>query len=112
MIWLGTLIGTIARSTDVVTGIAFMTVFPLTFLSNAFVPTESLPDGLRQVAEWNPISCVVAAVRDLFGNPTAIPHDAAWPLEHAVIASIGWCVLILAIVIPMTVRAFNRRTTD
>ncbi len=112
MIWLGTLIGTIARSADVVTGIAFMTVFPLTFVSNAFVPTDSLPDGLRQVAEWNPISCVVAAVRTLFGNPTAIPGDAAWPLEHPVVAAIGWCVLILAVVIPMTVRAFNRRTTD
>lgn len=112
MIWLGTLIGTIARSTDVVTGIAFMTVFPLTFLSNAFVPTESLPDGLRQVAEWNPISCVVAAVRTLFGNPTAIPNDAAWPLQHPVVASVGWCVLILVVVVPMTVRAFNRRTTD
>ncbi|MBN8867133.1 MAG: ABC transporter permease [Solirubrobacterales bacterium] len=112
MLWLGTLIGTVARTPDVVTGIAFMTVFPLTFVSNAFVPTESLPDGLRQVAEWNPVSCVVAAVRDLFGNPTAIPDAAAWPLEHPIVASLGWCALILAVAVPMTIRAFNRRTTD
>ena len=65
---------------DAVQGIAFMTVFPLTFLSNAFVPTEGLPNGLQQVAEWNPISAVVAAVRTLFGNPTAVPADAPWPL--------------------------------
>ena len=71
MIWLGTLIGVIARSPDAVQGFAFMTVFPLTFLSNAFVPIAGLPDGLRQIAEWNPISAVVAAVRTLFGNPTA-----------------------------------------
>ena len=51
MIWLGTLVGVIARSPDAVQGLAFMTVFPLTFLSNAFVPAEGLPDGLQQVAE-------------------------------------------------------------
>jgi ABC transporter DrrB family efflux protein len=112
MLWLGTLAGITARSTDAVSGIVFMTVFPLTFLSNAFVPTESLPDGLRQVAEWNPVSCIVAAVRDLFGNPTAIPHDAAWPLQHSVVASLLWCGVLLAIAIPLTIRAFDRRTTD
>ena len=61
MIWLGTLLGVIVRSPDAVQGIAFMVVFPLTFLANAFVPIAGLPDGLRQFAEWNPISAVVAA---------------------------------------------------
>jgi len=112
MLWLGTLAGITARSTDAVSGIVFMTVFPLTFLSNAFVPTESLPNGLRLVAEWNPVSCVVASVRELFGNPTAIPSDAAWPLQHPIVASILWCGALLAIAVPLTIRAFNRRTTD
>ena len=62
----------------------FLIVFPLTFLSNAFVPADGLPDGLRQIAEWNPVSVMVAAVRTLFGNPTALPADAAWPLAHPV----------------------------
>ena len=87
-----------------------MILFPLTFLSNAFVPTESLGDGLRQVAEWNPFSAIVAAVRTLFGNPTAIPSDAAWPLQHPVVASIAWCLAILAVVVPLAVRAYRGRT--
>lgn len=112
MLWLGTLAGISVRSTDAVSGVVFMTVFPLTFLSNAFVPTESLPAGLRLVAEWNPVSSIVAAVRELFGNPTAIPHDAAWPLQHPVVASILWCGVLLAIAIPLTLRTFRKRTTD
>jgi ABC-2 type transport system permease protein len=112
MIWLGTLIGVLARSPDGVQGVAFVTVFPLTFIANTFVPVGGLPEGLRQVAEYNPISAWAAAVRTLFGNPTAIPDGAAWPLEHPVIASIAWCLAILAIVVPLTVRAYRKRTTN
>jgi ABC transporter DrrB family efflux protein len=112
MIWLGTLVGVLARSPDGVQGVAFVAVFPLTFIANTFVPVGGLPDGLRQVAEYNPISAWAAAVRTLFGNPTAIPDGAAWPLEHPVIASIAWCLAILAIVVPLTVRAYRKRTTN
>jgi ABC transporter DrrB family efflux protein len=111
MIWLGTLVGVVVRSPDGVQGVAFITVFPLTFVANTFVPVGGLPDGLRQVAEYNPVSAWAAGVRALFGNPTAIPDGSAWPLEHPVIASIGWCLAILAIVVPLTVRAYRRRTT-
>jgi ABC transporter DrrB family efflux protein len=112
MIWLGTLVGVIARSPDAVQGFAFMTVFPLTFLSNAFVPVSGLPDGLRQIAEWNPISSVVAGVRTLFGNPTAVPADAAWPLQHPVVSAVFWSVAFLAIAAPLTIWFFKRRTTE
>jgi ABC-2 type transport system permease protein len=112
MIWVGTLVGVLVRSTDAVQGLAFMTVFPLTFLSNAFVPAEGLPNGLQQVAEWNPISAVVAAVRTLFGNPTAVPADAPWPLAHPVVAAVPWSVAILAIAAPLSVARFKRRTTE
>jgi ABC-2 type transport system permease protein len=112
MLWLGTLLGVLVRSPDAVTGVAFITMFPLTFLANAFVPAEALPDGLQTLAEWNPVSAVIAAVRTLFGNPTATPADAAWPLEHPVIAAIGWSLLILAIAVPLTVWRFRARTTD
>jgi ABC transporter DrrB family efflux protein len=111
MIWVGTLIGVLVRSADAVQGIAFVTVFPLTFVANTFVPVSGLPDGLRQVAEYNPISAWAAAVRTLFGNPTAIPSGAAWPLEHPVIASVAWCLAILAVVVPLALRAYRRRTT-
>ena len=112
MIWLGTLVGVLVRSPDGVQGVAFVAVFPLTFIANTFVPVGGLPDGLRQVAEYNPISAWAAAVRTLFGNPTAIPDGAAWPLEHPVIASVAWCLAILAIVVPLTVRAYRKRTTN
>src|SRR5262249_60666337 len=105
MIMVGTLIGIVARSPDGVQGIAFVAVFPLTFVANTFVPVSGLPDGLRQVAEYNPISAWAAAVRTLFGNPTAIPDGAAWPLEHPVIASIGWRGALLSIVVSFTLRA-------
>ena len=111
MIWLGTLIGILVRSPDGVQGIAFVTIFPLTFIANTFVPVSGLPDGLRQFAEYNPVSCFAAAVRTLFGNPTAIPAGASWPLEHAVLASVIWCVVILVAVVPLTLRAYRRRTT-
>ena len=89
-----------------------MIVFPLTFLSNAFVPATGLPDGLRQIAEWNPVSAVVAAVRTLFGNPTAIPADAPWPLAHPVVAAVAWTCLLLAVSIPLTIARFRARTTE
>jgi ABC transporter DrrB family efflux protein len=111
MIWLGTLVGVLVRSADAVQGIAFVAVFPLTFVANTFVPVSGLPDGLRQVAEYNPISAWAAAVRTLFGNPTAVPSGAAWPLEHPVIASVAWCLAILAVVVPLALRAYRRRTT-
>jgi ABC-2 type transport system permease protein len=112
MIWIGTLLGVIARSPDAVQGLVFMTVFPLTFLSNAFVPAAGLPDGLQQIAEWNPISAVVAAVRTLFGNPTATPPDAPWPLQHPVLAAVLWTALLLAIAVPLTIARFRQRTSE
>jgi ABC-2 type transport system permease protein len=90
----------------------FMLVFPLTFVSNAFVPAGGLPDGLQQVAEYNPFSAMAAAVRTLFGNPTALPDDAAWTLQHPVVTAVAWCVLVLAITVPLTLRRYRARTTD
>jgi ABC-2 type transport system permease protein len=111
MLWLGTLLGLTARSPDAVMGIGFLVVFPLTFLSNAFVPAGGLPDGLRAIAEWNPISVMVAAVRTLFGNPTALPSGAAWPLAHPVPMALAWCGVILAIAVPAALWRFRARTT-
>jgi ABC-2 type transport system permease protein len=112
MLWIGTLLGLLVRSPDAVTGLAFITIFPLTFLANAFVPAAGLPDGLQTLAEWNPISAVIAAVRTLFGNPTATPDGAAWPLPHPVTAAVAWCVALLVIAVPLTIRCFRARTTD
>jgi ABC-2 type transport system permease protein len=111
MIWMGTALGVIARSVDAVQGAAFIVVFPLTLVASAFVPIAGLPSALRTVAEYNPISAFAAAVRSLFGNPTAIPGGAPWPLQHPVPAAVLWCLALLAVSVPATLWAFRRRTT-
>lgn len=111
MLWLGMLLGLIARTPDAVTGVAFIVIFPLTFIANTFVPVGGLPAGLRDLAEYNPMSAAAAATRTLFGNPTALPRDAAWPLQHPVISALGWCLLTLFVVAPLAVRRYRARTT-
>jgi ABC-2 type transport system permease protein len=112
MLWLGMLLGSAVRSADAVQGIVFIVIFPLTFVANAFVPAGTLPGVLQTVAEWNPVSAMAAAVRTLFGNPTATPADAAWPLQHPVVSSLIWCALILAVTVPLAIAAYRRRTED
>jgi ABC-2 type transport system permease protein len=109
MIWLGTLLGVIARSPDAVQGVVFMTVFPLTFLANTFVPVAGLSPVLRTFAEWNPVSALAAAVRTLFGNPTALPADAAWPLRHCELVAVAWCLLLIATAMPVAIWKFRTR---
>jgi ABC transporter DrrB family efflux protein len=111
MLWVGALLGLLVRSPDAVMGIAFAVIFPLTFLSNAFVPVDGLPPVLQALASWNPVSTVVAATRTLFGNPTALPPDAAWPLQHPVLCSFAWCVALIAVAAPLAVRRYRSRTT-
>jgi ABC-2 type transport system permease protein len=112
MIWVGTGIGLSVRTPDAVMGVGFMVVFPLTFVSNAFVPLESMPTVLQTIAAWNPISAIVAAVRELFGNPTPPLTTSAWPLEHPVVAAFGYCILILVIAMPFAMRKYRTRTSD
>lgn len=110
MLWCGTLLGIIVRSADAAQGVVFMAVFPMTFLASTFVPIAGFSPVLRVLASWNPISSMAAAVRTLFGNPTGTPADAAWPLLHPVASAVGWCLLIIAICLPLAVRRFRTRT--
>jgi ABC-2 type transport system permease protein len=112
MVWVGLLVGVLVRSPDAVMGVGFTVVFPLTFLAATFVPIAGLPTGLRQFGEWNPVSALAAAVRGQFGNPTGLPHDPAWPLAHPVVYGLTWCVLILAVCVPLTIRTYRARTSD
>jgi ABC-2 type transport system permease protein len=112
MIWIGTWIGLKVRAPDAVMGVAFTVVFPLTFLSNAFVPINSLPTALQYVAAWNPVSVVIAAIRELFGNPSVPVSIHSWPLDHAVVAAFGYCVVMLAIAVPASLRRYRARTSD
>jgi ABC transporter DrrB family efflux protein len=109
MLWVGILLGLVARTPDAVSGLAFVIVFPLTFVANTFVPVGALPSVLKTVAEWNPVSAMVAASRELFGNPAAVPAGSPWPLEHPVPAAVAWCAALLAIAVPLTLRAYRAR---
>lgn len=112
MIWVGTWIGLKVRSPDAVMGVGFVAVFPLTFLSNAFVPISTLPEALQWIAAWNPISVMVAAVRELFGNPLSPLVKHTWPLEHPIPAAFIYCAVILAITVPAALRRYRIRTSD
>jgi len=112
MIGVGTWIGLLVRTPDAVMGVAFMVVFPLTFLSTAFVPMATLPSALQWVAAWNPVSVVVAAVRELFGNPVAPITHHTWPLDHPVVAAFLYSFVILALTAPAAVRRYRARTQD
>ncbi len=92
------------------TGLVFLVIFPLTFVANAFVPASTLPGVLRTFAEWNPISAQVAAVRHLFGNPEAASTAAAWPMQHPALAAVLWSAALLAVMVPLTLAAYRRRT--
>jgi ABC-2 type transport system permease protein len=76
-------------------------VFPVTMISDSFVPTGGMPGWLQAIANWNPVSAVVAATRELFGNPTVVPPAHAWPLQHPVVATLGWAALLLALFVPL-----------
>jgi ABC transporter DrrB family efflux protein len=112
MVWIGTWVGLLVRAPDAAMGIGFTVVFPITFVSAAFVPIATLPDVLQWAAVWNPISVLTAAARELFGNPVAPVTKHSWPLDHPVLCAFLYCALLLAIAIPMSLRRFRARTTD
>lgn len=112
MIWIGTAFGTLVRSSDAVQGVVFVTVFPLTFVSNAFVPAGTLPTALEWIAAWNPVSALASAVRELFGNPVSPPARVAWPVEHPVAAAWIYTLILLAVGLTASIGAFRRRTVE
>ena len=92
------------RSPESVGNASFIVILPLTFVADTFVPSDTLPGPLRVVVEWNPVSSVTRAARQLFGNvdpsATAVVPDA-WPLQHPVVATLQWVVVVLAVFVPL-----------
>jgi ABC-type multidrug transport system permease subunit len=87
----------------------FIWMFPLTFVSSAFVATHTLPGWLQPVANWNPISAMALALRDLWGNaPAGLARGSGFPAHHPIPVAIGWCLLILVIFMPMAVSRYRR----
>lgn len=112
MIWFGILIGSLMRSVEAVNGVMFTVLFPITFLANTFAPTEPMPRWLRVIAEWNPVSSLAQAMRELWGNGPPAPPEAQLPLHHPVLATILWSLAMTAVIAPFALRAYARRTAD
>lgn len=105
--WVSAAIGLSVGSVEAANSVGFIWMFPMTFISNIFIDISKLPTLFRVIAEWNPLSAVVAAARDLFGNEVPITSPA-WPMQNPLLASVLWMLLILAIFIPLSVRQYRR----
>jgi ABC-2 type transport system permease protein len=107
--WVMAFVGLLVRTPEVVNNASFIVIFPLTFIANTFVPTNNFPTVLKAIADWNPVSAVVQAARQLFGNTSpALGVPDAWSLQHPVLYVLGWVVLLLAVFVPLSVRAYQR----
>jgi ABC-2 type transport system permease protein len=107
--WVTAYVALLVRTPEVVNNACFVVIFPLTYIANTFVPSQTLPGPLETFANWNPISSVTQAARDLFGNTSAqMPPPDVWPMQHPVTYSVIWIVIILAVFIPVSTRRFTR----
>jgi ABC-2 type transport system permease protein len=104
--WVGLYLGLVIGKEETAAQSAIL-VFPVTMVSNVFVPTSGMPAWLRLIADWNPVSALAAAARQLFGSPAA-PANGAWPLEHPITASLAWTALLLVFFVPLCTRRYAR----
>ncbi|TDD96706.1 ABC transporter permease [Actinomadura rubrisoli] len=111
--WFTATVALTLRTPESFSGIANMVSLPLVFLSNAFIDSSQLPTPLRVVAEWNPVSSFTQAARELFGNTsTAMKTSDAWPVQHAVPASLLWVAVILTVFVPLATRLYKKSVSN
>jgi ABC transporter DrrB family efflux protein len=108
--WVGACLGMVLRSPEAAQQMGFVLFLPLTFVSNAFVPTQGMPGWLQAIANWNPMSALAAASRELFGNPNPAASVQAWPMQHPELAVIGWSAVLLAVFAPLAVHLYRRKS--
>ncbi|MFI1365824.1 ABC transporter permease [Streptomyces griseochromogenes] len=107
--WVGALIGLSVRTPEAATSGGLVWLFPVTFISSAFVDTTYMTPWLRHIAEWNPFSATVEAARVLFGSPGQ-SHSTAWPMQHPIWASLIYSVLIVVVFRTLAVRRYRSAT--
>jgi ABC-2 type transport system permease protein len=111
MSWIGVFVGLTARSVEVAQSAGLIWLFPLTFISSAFVAVQGFPAWLRPVGEWNPLTAVIQALRDLFGNPAQLPGfppPGGWPAQNAVLYAVLSSLAIIAVFLPLAVARYRR----
>jgi ABC-2 type transport system permease protein len=107
--WVGVCLGMVLRSPEAAQQTGFIIFLPLTFISSAFVPTQSMPGWLQPVAEWNPMSSLATACRSLFGNPNPATRVHVWPAQHPELAVLCWSLALLVIFAPLAVRLYGNK---
>jgi ABC-2 type transport system permease protein len=106
MSWIGVWLGLSVPSVEVAQQVAFTVLFPITFVSNVFVPPQTLPSWLQPVAEWNPTSTLTGALRELWGNPNPYA-STSFPSQQPVLVTVAWFVVIVAVFAPLAVRRYR-----
>jgi ABC-2 type transport system permease protein len=109
MTWVGACAGMVMRSAEAAQAAGFLFFLPLTFLSNAFVPTQGMPTVLRDFANWNPMSAISTACRTLFGGPNPAATVSAWPMRHPELAVVVWSIGLIAVFAPLAVLLYKRK---
>jgi ABC-2 type transport system permease protein len=110
--WSCACLGMISKSPESAQSMGLVVLFPLAIVSNALVPTEHMPAALKAIADWNPVSAVTSASRELFANPNPSASIHSWPMQHAMLAALLWSALLIAVFAPLATRLYRRRTTD
>jgi ABC-2 type transport system permease protein len=109
--WIMAFVGLKVSSVEVVNNASFMFIFPLTFIANTFVRSDTLPGPLRTFAEWNPVSSVAQAAREAFGNTGDVRPPDVWSLDNPIVYTLIWVAIILAVFIPLSLRQYNKSAT-
>jgi ABC-2 type transport system permease protein len=106
MAWLGIWMGLHVPTVEVAQQVIFTVLFPLTFISNVFVPPQTLPSWLQFVAEWNPTSTLTGSLRELWGNPNPYASNS-FPSENPVLVTLIWVVVFIAVFAPLGIRRYR-----
>ncbi len=105
-------LGMISKGPESAQSVGLVVLFPLAIVSNALVPTEHMPAVLKTIADWNPVSAVTSAARELFSNPNPSASIHAWPMQHPMLASVAWSLAMIAVFAPLATYLYRRRTAD
>lgn len=110
--WVMAVVGLLVRTPEIVNNASFVVIFPMTFMANTFVPLDNFPAVVKAIAQWNPVSAVTQASRELFGNTNpAFPAPQVWPLQHPELYTLIWVLALLVVFVPLAVRLYRRAAT-
>jgi ABC-type polysaccharide/polyol phosphate export permease len=104
VLWIGTFLGLLVRGPAAVNAVSTL-LFPLTMVTSAFAPTESMPSWLGTLAEWNPLTATVYAARQLFGNPGG--SNGSFVADNAITLALAWPILLVVVFAPLAASRYR-----